>query len=87
LGVLQVIDGGEVAIGERRVGEWPQMLCRLEFWRVGWEKQAVDVVGHAQTLGAVPPGPIQHEHDLLVWSCSYLTRESGEFGLKERDVH
>ena len=47
LSVLQLVDGGEVAIGERGVGERPQMLCRLEFWRVRREEQEVDVVGHA----------------------------------------
>lgn len=35
----------------------------------------------------MPPSSIQHEHDLLVWSRSYLTRKCREFGLKEGDVH
>jgi len=87
LGVLQLVDRGEMVIGERRVGERPQMLGGLEFGRVGRKKQEVDMIGHAQALGAVPPSPIQHEHDLFGGACSHLTRERGEFGLKEGDAH
>jgi len=67
LSVLQVVDGGEVAIGEHRVGERPQMLGGLEFGRVRREEQEVDVVGHAQALGAVPAGTIQDQHNLFAW--------------------
>ena len=65
LGVFELLDGGEMAIHQDGIGERPQMLCGLEFGRIRRQKEQVDVVGHAQALGAVPAGPIQHQHDLL----------------------
>ena len=42
LGVLQIIDRGEVTIGERRVGQRPQMLDGLELvhWQLRFEVNA-----------------------------------------------
>lgn len=42
LGVLQVIDRGEMTIGERRVGQRPQMLDGLELvhWQLRFEVNA-----------------------------------------------
>jgi hypothetical protein len=34
LGVLQLLDAGELAVDEHGIGEWPQMLCRLQLGRV-----------------------------------------------------
>jgi hypothetical protein len=87
LGVLQLVDRGEMTVEERCVGERPQMLGGLEFRRVRWQEEQVDVVGDAQALRTVPAGPIQHEHDLFVWPGPHLACEGGEFGFKERDIH
>ena len=56
-----------MAIDQDGIGERPQMLSGLEFGRIRRQEEQVDVVGHAQALGAVPAGPIQHQHDLLAW--------------------
>ncbi|HET9320116.1 MAG TPA: hypothetical protein VFO27_10075 [Bryobacteraceae bacterium] len=61
---FEVVDRGEVAIDQDGIGEGPQMLGGLEFWGVRRQKQQVEVVWHAQSLGAVPAGPIQHKHEL-----------------------
>jgi hypothetical protein len=37
LGVVQVVNRGEMAISERRVGHRPEMFSRLELGRVGWQ--------------------------------------------------
>jgi hypothetical protein len=65
LGLLELVDGGEVAVDQDGIGQLPQVFDWLQFRRVGGKKQQVDVVGHAQALGAVPAGPIQDEHNLL----------------------
>jgi hypothetical protein len=67
LGLLEVVDGGEMAIHQDRIGQLPQMFHGLQFRGGGWEKQQMDVVGHAQALGTVPSGSIQDEHNLLAW--------------------
>ena len=65
LGVFQLLDAGEMPIDQHGIGERPQMLCRLQLGRVGRQEEQVDMVRHAQALGAVPAGAIQHQHDLL----------------------
>src|SRR5262245_58959831 len=87
LGLLQLLDRGEMAIDQRRIGEGPQMLRRWEFWRVGWEEVEIEVVRHAQAETGMPTGPIQDEDDLLLGASSSLAREGGEFGFKERNAH
>jgi len=34
LGVLQLVDGGEMPIHQHGIGEWPQVLCQLQFGRI-----------------------------------------------------
>jgi hypothetical protein len=53
-----------MAIGQRRIGERPQVLCGLELGRVGRQEQQVEMVRRPQALRAVPAGPIQHKHEL-----------------------
>ena len=76
-----------MAVGERRIGERPQMFRWLEFGRIRRQKEQVDVVRHAQALGAVPAGPIQHEHNLLVGTGSDCLGKGGEFRLEEGHAH
>lgn len=32
LGILEVVNGGEVTIGQDGIRQRPEMLCRLQFW-------------------------------------------------------
>lgn len=41
------------------------------------------MVRHAQFDTGVPPGAVKHQHDLLVWASTNLTRELGQFDLEE----
>ena len=34
LHLLEVLDSGEMAIDEHRIGDWPEIFCRLQFGRV-----------------------------------------------------
>ena len=65
LGVLEVLNGGEMAVDQDGVGEGPQMLGGLEFRRIRRQEEQVDVVRHAQALRAVPSSTVQDEHNLL----------------------
>jgi hypothetical protein len=77
LGIFQIIDAGEMAIGEDRVGERPEMLSRLEFGRVGGQEQQVEVLGDLYLDAAMPASPIQDEDDFFAGSSAHCT---GEFG-------
>lgn len=72
-----------MAVGQRRIREWPEVFSRLQLRRIGWEQQQVNVVWHPEALGAVPTGPIQHQHDLPGRACANLSRKGGEFGREE----
>ena len=67
LDVLQLLDRGEMAVDQDGVGERPQMFGGLQFGGIRRQEEQVDVVGHAQALGAVPARAIQDEDNLLVW--------------------
>ena len=47
----------------------------------------MEVVWHAQALGAVPASSIQNEHDLLGRTRMYGGGKGGEFGFEEGNVH
>ena len=38
------------------------MRGRFQFWRLGWQQNGGDVLGHAELAGRVPARPI-HQHD------------------------
>ena len=66
LRVFEFLDRDEVPIDQDRVGERPQVLGRLQFGGIGWQKEQMHMVGHAQLdAGRFPAGPIEHQHDLL----------------------
>jgi len=86
LDVFQVVDRGEVPIGQYGIGERPKMFGRLQLRRIGRKEQQVDVLRHAQARAIVPASAVQHEHDLLVWTCPNLPCEGGQLHLEERDT-
>jgi hypothetical protein len=87
LGVLELLDGAELPVHQHGVGQPPEMLGRLELGRIGREEQQMHMLRHAQALGAVPPGPIQHEHSLLGGRRSDRGGKGRQFGFEERDAH
>ena len=77
LSILQVIDRGKMPIGQRGVGEWPEVFGRLEFRRIRRQEQQVHMLGNAQLAAGMPSCTIQHQHDLLLWAGADLARELG----------
>ncbi len=45
------------------------------------------VLWNPQLDTGVPPCPIEHKDDLLLWAGSDLAREFGELDFKDRDTH
>jgi hypothetical protein len=72
-----------VAIDQRRIGQWPQLLGWLELGRIGWEEVQKDVVGNAQALTLVPARTIEDQDDFLARACSHALGERHECGFKE----
>lgn len=54
LDVLEVVNGGEMAVDEDRVGQRPHMLDGLEFRRIGWKEEQMDMHRHMQTYARMP---------------------------------
>ncbi len=73
-------------VDQRRVGEWPQVLGRLQFGRVGRQKEQVDVLGHAEADAGMPAGPVEYEHDLLGRTGPCLTCDLRELDFKDGDA-
>jgi hypothetical protein len=85
LGIFQLVDRGEMPVGQRCVGEWPEMLGRLELRRIRWQEQQMDMRRDTQLAAGMPPRAIQYQHDLLARAGTDLARKLGQFDLKERN--
>lgn len=66
LGLFQLIQRGENAIGQRLVGKRPQPLGRLYLRRIGWQEHQVDALWKFELSTAMPPSPIQNQYDPFV---------------------
>jgi len=88
LGVLQLLDRGEMAVDQARVGERLQVLGGLQFGGIRRQEEQVHVLGdpqpHARRL---PAGAIQDEDDLLGGARAGLTGERCHLHFTERDAH
>src|SRR5260370_15024261 len=70
LGRFQVVKGAERAISDALVGEWPQALTGLQFWRIGWQEEQVDALGHHEFFAAMPARLIEDQQHALGRSCA-----------------
>jgi hypothetical protein len=61
--VIEALDGGEAAVGERFVDELPKVFGRLELGTVGGLEYQTNAVGHGEVLGSVPAGIVELKHD------------------------
>lgn len=62
----------EPSIGQRLVGERPEMLGRLQFWRVGRQKEQMNALRDGDLLAGVPAGTVEHQQDVFLRSRSDL---------------
>lgn len=66
LGIFEFINGGEVAIGQRGVGQRPEVFSGLQLGGIGGQEEQVEVLRDPELETAVPASPVQDQHDLLV---------------------
>lgn len=86
LGVLQLIEVGEVAIDQDGVGQRPEVFGRLELRGIRRQEEEMHLLGDAQAHARVPARLIEHQHDLFGQPCSHLRREGGQLSFEELDA-
>lgn len=72
LDLFQLIKGAEDPIGKRLIGEWPQTLRGLEFWRMGWQKEQMEPFRNLKLGTLVPACLIDDQKNVLVWPLWWL---------------
>jgi hypothetical protein len=87
LGLLQVRDGGEVAVGQRGVGEPPQVLGRVELGRVGRQEEQMEMLGHLELGAGMPARAVQDEHDLFARPSAHRLGEGRQLSREQFDAH
>src|SRR5689334_17907747 len=86
LGILQLLDAGEVLVDQHCVRQWPQVLRRLQLWGMRWQKEQVDVLGYPHSRTVMPAGPVKHQHDLFGRTGADLLGERLQFHREEFDI-
>jgi hypothetical protein len=77
-GGAEVVERGEMPIGDRLIHQRPEMLGWLEFGGIGWQEDQADPLGDGQAFGSMPAGVVEHEDDAAVAACASLAGEGGE---------
>src|SRR5258708_5081750 len=85
LRVLEVVDRGEMAGEQGRVGERPEVLGRLELRRIRRQEEQIDVFRHRHTqAGRFPARTVEDEHDFLSRPPPPLAGAGGPFDPEQR---
>jgi hypothetical protein len=57
LDVFELFDAVEMTVDEQRIGEGPEVFCRLQLGRVGWKEVQKRWSGTRRSRLVCPPGP------------------------------
>src|SRR5689334_1555026 len=68
----------EVSIRQRLVCQFPEMLGRLQFWRIWREKHQMQTLWYHNLIRTMPASLIQHENDLFLRPGSDRPSEFGQ---------
>ena len=86
LGLFDVVDAGEAAVGEHGVGQRPEVFSGLQLGRIWRQEEQVDVFQHAQFGTCMPLRAVQNQHDLLGGADGDRFGEGGEPDLQDLDA-
>jgi len=75
LDAFQLGEGREALVGERLIGERPEMLGGLQLGRGGGQEQQVDAVWHLDLRAGMPACSVQHQEDALARPCAHIPRK------------
>ncbi len=70
LGSLEIVELAERLVGDALIGEWPQALTRLQFGRIGRQKEQMDAFGHHKLFAGMPACLIENQQDPLRRACA-----------------
>ena len=85
LGIFEFLDARKVPVDQHGVGEWPEMLGRLKFGRMGWQEQQVNMLGHPHLGTGMPARAVEDQHDLFGRTGADLVGEGPKFHREELD--
>jgi len=74
----------EAPIGERFVGQWPEMLSWLQLRGVGRQEEEMDALWDLDLLAGMPACTVQYQDDPLGESCTDIPGKGGQH-LTEED--
>src|SRR5947209_6750860 len=77
----------EAPIGERLIGQGPEMLCWLQLRRIRRQECEVDALGDADLLAGVPARAIKNQDDALAGTGTNIPGKGGEHLPEERRRH
>src|SRR3954466_4720685 len=83
-GGAEVVERGEMPIGDRLIHQRPEMLGWLEFGGIGLQEDQADPLGDGQAFGSMPAGVVEHEDDAAVAAGAGHAGEAGEQFGEER---
>lgn len=78
LNLLQFVQRGEDAVGERFVGKRPQPFCRLQFWRMRGQEQQVQAFWDDEIDTLMPTGLIQNQQKMFGWPGALFLGKGGQ---------
>jgi len=74
----EFVEGCDMPVDDRLIDERPEPLGRLEFGRVGRQKDEANPIGDDQVFGTMPARIVEHEDDAALATRAGLAREGGE---------
>ena len=73
--LIEFLQGLEVFIDNRLVGQRPQAFGGLDLWRVRWQEHQFNAFRNHQILGDMPARAVEHQDDVLVGTGADLGGE------------
>lgn len=83
---VEIIQCLKIFVGQRFIGQGPETLGRLNFWRIWRQEHQFDPVWHIEVIGYVPTRPVEHQNDVLVGACADLTGERREKSTEDQGI-
>ena len=84
--LVEIIECRKILVGQRFVGQGPEALGRLNFWRIWRQEHQFNPVWYLKVIGDVPPRAVEHQNDVLVGAGTDLPGERREKGTERRGI-
>jgi len=75
LDVFEFIEIVKMSVDQWFIGQWPQVLGRLQLGRIGRQEKQMESFRNGEGFTGMPSGAVEHQHNLLLLTRSYGVRE------------